>query len=945
MDIATGAIRLVLPKLAKLATDEFKLLAEARGDIAFLQSELEPMKAFLIKVAEVPADELDQQVKIWSRDVRELSYDIEDKIDDFTVRVDRGLTPTEARGFKEFIRWSKNSVATAWARRRIAKEMKGIKKDVVEVAQRHERYKLGDAVSSYRLGDDVSRPSRVSVDPRMLALYQETAQLVGVEAPRDDIARMLGASGRQLNVISIVGFGGLGKTALAKVVYDMSRGYYECYAFVSVSLKPDMKKMLRELLRKVSKLQYAHIESWDERQLIDELREFLQDKRYFIIIDDIWDISAWEIIKYSLIDNKCASRVILTTRKVDVAEFAGDVYRLKPLSDGNSKNLFHRRIFGCESKCPPELQTVSRNILSKCGGLPLAIITIASLLANKPITEEHWYSLHNAIGRGIDDNSKMHDMRRILSLSYFDLPTELQTCLLYLSMFPEDREIAKDSLIWKWEAEGFIQEKQGQSLQDVGETYFNELVNRSFIQAVGEDEGIAGQIKACRLHDIVLEFLISIATEENFVTNFDGLQNGFLPNKVRRLSLQNSNKEHTKNTYSEGAMSLYSMRSFTLFGHGNFIPPLVRFRVLRVLDLEGCTFLESHHLKDIESLYHLRYLGLNDSFIRELPSGIDKLKFLETLDVRRCFIREFPSTFFKLRKLQRLFTGCAKLQEGIGNMKSLQELSHFGVEGASSSAIEELGHLTELRLLHLNFESDDEIRAKNLLEAVCNLGNHKIQSLLVACGGCRPDFMLDSWWVPPNLKTFQTRAARFTKFPTWVFLHRNLSTLSIELDRVKQEDIQKLGGSPALTEVYLVTGYDPDEPLFIGGDGFNCLTHFSLKCRGEFPKGVTFAPGAMQKLQMLELVCLLSPREEKPNGGLNLGLENLPSLRHLLLGTNSTFASSLEIEALEDAVRKATDVHPNHPTLRTGLLGVRRKRFLPGFRSYVPRPSVSEDQL
>lgn len=156
-------------------------------------------------------------------------------------------------------------------------------------------------------------------------------------------------------------------------------------------------------------------------------------------------------------------------------------------------------------------------------------------------------------------------------------------------------------------------------------------------------------------------------------------------------------------------------------------------------------------------------------------------------------------------------------------------------------------------------------------------------------------------------------------------------------------DIQMLGGSRALTQVYLLAKHDPEEPLVIGNGGFHCLTHFSLRCRGEFPKGITFAPGAMKNLQMLELICVLPWRAEEPNGGLNLGLENLPSLRHLLLGTNCSYVPQSHVEALEAATRKATDSHPNHPTLKTGLLGTTRRRFFPKYVKYQGYESFTSD--
>ena len=161
------------------------------------------------------------------------------------------------------------------------------------------------------------------------------------------------------------------------------------------------------------------------------------------------------------------------------------IHKMEPLSDEDSYILFHRRIFQSKEKCREDLQVLSRDILKKCGGVPLAIITIASLLVSNQRVKhkDEWIHVHNSMGRGVTQGGIVKDMKRILSLSYYDLPYHLKTCLLYLSIFPEDFEIEKDCLIWRWVAEGFIQCDKGKGrLFEIGESFFNELLNRSLIQ-------------------------------------------------------------------------------------------------------------------------------------------------------------------------------------------------------------------------------------------------------------------------------------------------------------------------------------------------------------------------------------------------------------------------------------------------------------------------------
>ena len=174
--------------------------------------------------------------------------------------------------------------------------------------------------------------------------------------------------------------------------------------------------------------------------------------------------------------------------------------------------------------------------------MPLAIITTSGLLANKVRNIKDWYEYCDSIGLGLGSNTDMENMRKILSLSYYDLPAHLKTCLLYLSVFPEDYEINSGRLIWRWIAEDFVPLGEGgQSLFELGESYFNDLVNRSLIQPADIYE--EGMPTACRVHDMVLDLICSMSREESFVATVLGDAKRNAPSwgsKVHRLSLHNT---------------------------------------------------------------------------------------------------------------------------------------------------------------------------------------------------------------------------------------------------------------------------------------------------------------------------------------------------------------------------------------------------------------------
>ncbi|VAH96310.1 unnamed protein product [Triticum turgidum subsp. durum] len=455
-----GAFAPLLGKLATLLADKCARLKGVRREIRSLRSELASMHAALKEYTKL--EDQNDQVKTWISLVRELAYDTEDIFDKFIHQLGSG---SHHGGFKEFFRKTARRLKTLGSRRGIADQIDDLKDRIKQVKDLKDSYKLDYAPSSIA-GPPV-------VDPRLHAIFADEAHLVGVDGPRDDLAKwILEANNlsKGCKVLSIVGFGGLGKTTLANEVCRKIEGNFHCKAFVSVSQKPDVKKIIKDVISQVpcEDGSTKDTSDWDEKKSIAKLRELLQNKRYLIIIDDVWSTKAWHAIKCAFPENNCSSRIIATTRIIDVAKScclsADDrVYKLKALSDLHSRRLFFKRLFGSEEDCPEMLKEVSNKILKKCGGLPLAIISISGLLANRPAIKEEWEKVKRSIGTALEKTNSLEGMSSILSLSYNDLAPHLKTCLLYLSLFPEDHLIYRDRLVRRWIAEGFISEEHGQT--------------------------------------------------------------------------------------------------------------------------------------------------------------------------------------------------------------------------------------------------------------------------------------------------------------------------------------------------------------------------------------------------------------------------------------------------------------------------------------------------
>jgi disease resistance protein RPM1 len=286
MEVAMGAMSALLPKLGELLSEEYNLQKSAKQDLQYLKRELQSMNAALVAVAEVPRDELAVQDRLWADDVRELSQDIEDIVESFLVSVEG----TDASRFKVLKVKMTSLFKMAKARRELATAVKDIKGMVTEVANRDERYR-GRGGSSGGVIPHAAT-TRTTIDPLLSVLY-ENQKIIGMDDARDKIIGKLcerdDVSKHQPKILSIVGFGGLGKTTLAKAVYDKLHKGFDCAAFVAVSRNPDVKKVFKELLFELDKDRYNSLNLADlgVRQLIDQLRELLRTRRYASVASHI----------------------------------------------------------------------------------------------------------------------------------------------------------------------------------------------------------------------------------------------------------------------------------------------------------------------------------------------------------------------------------------------------------------------------------------------------------------------------------------------------------------------------------------------------------------------------------------------------------------------------------------------------------------------------------
>ncbi|XP_047044197.1 disease resistance protein PIK6-NP-like [Lolium rigidum] len=911
VSVATGALKPVVEKLFALLGDEYTRFKGVRDQIRFLTSELTTMHAFLLKMSEEEEAGHDPLDKAWMKEVRELSYDMEDSIDDFMTSVDD--KDAKPDGFINKIKHSLGKLGKMKTSRRISKEMEELSKQISEVRERN---------SSYRTGRVIAKMSNLTVDPRALVIFKHASELVGIDEPKAEIIKMLtedepcGSAPQHPKVVAIVGFGGIGKTTLAKQVQQELEAQFQCSSFISVSRTPDMMKILRTILSEVSKQDYVYTKAGSIQHLISKCFAWsLLDQRYFVVIDDIWSVEAWEIIHYAFPKMSGGSIIITTSRNNDVAQscsasFTGCVYNIRPLAMVHSRKLFHRRLFKYEEDFPSHLKDVSDEILRKCAGLPLAIIAISGLLANKENTEHEWDQVKVSIGCGLERNPSVEGMMKIISLSYFDLPAHLKTCLLYLSIFPEDAIIQKKSLILRWIAEGFIYNEGRYTLYELGKKFFNELVNRSLIQPM---KMVNGVVKSCRVHDIILDFIIPRSIEENFVSDSNTTET---ESKVRRLSLQ-GDKEG--NSFVPDNLVLYHIRSLHVFGHSGDITSLNRFTHLRVLNFEDCHHLENHYVEDIGRLLQLRYLNLSGTQVSELPRRIGTLLCLEMLDLRRTAVGELPASIVNLKKMAHLYVDFGVIfPNGIAKMEALERCINVHISRQSTKFLQELGQLKNLKNVRLNFEgvcgTGDESRVTEVDVKAIVSSLQNLRTLQIKHDG---NFLMEALFqATPGLQKLIVSGSTITRVPDSVGSLVRLRLLRLWMDRVGEEDLCILGGLPALLNLVLFIRKrkDVDETRVIvsGAHRFSCLREFGYDIRDD-EMDLMFAAGSMPKVERFITNFDVVKTESFTGGDFDFGIENLTCLTTIYCGAyGGTIKTN---DAAKDAMEKKVRAHPNHPSL------------------------------
>ncbi|KAF7046277.1 hypothetical protein CFC21_055311 [Triticum aestivum] len=893
------------------------------------------MQAFL-RTAERMKDS-DELVKVWAEQVEDVSYDIKYCLDEFKANL----------GHPGCLQW----LVKVRYRHQIAIQIRNLKVRVGEVSNRIQRYShlmmpitsssiderkyYKDETSSYT--EDVHNWSQSSiVESEELYFSKHMTTMIKLM----DVNMSHGPA----SVIHVVGMGGTGKTTLARKIYesDIREDFCVC-AWIMVSPSFVRMEFLKVMLKQLFggealRMQLEGNVVW-EQDLLNYIRQELLDKRYFVVLDDIWNIDAWNWIKsiFPPYNNK-GSRIIVTMRDVGLAHMCTSefghthIYDHQVLEKNDAIKLLLRRARRSEEDMNNDqnMREVVTKIVNICGRLPLALLTIGGMLSTRETSE--WQSIYNQLPVELESNRSLEALRRMVVVCYDDLPSHLKPCFLYISIFPRDFEIQVRHLIDRWIAEGFVTSGVGMDIEGVARSYLYVLINRGMVQPSRVD--IDGSVKSCRVHAVIFDIMKSISRDEKFVYFTRDIVTSAPEENFRHVA-------HHHQKWPKIGLDWSHVRSLSMFAviPTEPTPPVCSayLRMLSSLDLQDAQYsITQKDINNIGLLRRLKYLNVRGhSSISGLPGSIGKLHGLQYLDARNSCITSLPSEISTLHSLcslrcsskkvdldgpqeglthtlclpmvftsflnsvPRAESGGVRVPRGIGDLKELRILEVVDTKRTSSRAIKELGELMQLRKLSVVTAGATKQKCKVLCAAIEQPSS--LRSLRVDAGTSSLEWLHSVSSPPPILRSLKL-VGFLGEMPDWLGSLMHLVKIRLEGSKLKGGKTMKLlGGLPSLMLLGLCNEAYAGDKLVFGEEEFQNLRQ--LDFNGSMGvREVRFEAGTSPRMETMQFGhCELE-------SGVN-GVKHLQRLKEISFGSAGKVAN---LGALQGEV----DGHPNRPILR-----------------------------
>lgn len=699
------------------------------ADLKELMRLLERIRATLLDTEEREVKDL--AVKHWLEELRGVAFDAEDVLEEYQYEMHQVQVQTRDAFFMTNPRKRKQMEASEVANDSVSVPMsdgmmlkiRNIKDRFDEIARHRDSLRLHE--------EDGARKPEYLKYPLPTTPLINTARVFGRQEERDDVVRMVSEGIREnsLSVATIIGTGGLGKTTVAQLVYNDSRirDKFDLFGWVCASEDFDVPRLTKSMLESISRQGTIVTEL---SALQENLRDEVRDKRVFVVLDDVWNVyrSHWELLQLPFMYAK-STVFLVTTRSDMVAKLMETMFpkRLGKLPEEDSWQLFQYYAFSAgDHLANTNLMKIGREIMQKCGGLPLAIKSLASLVSMES-DEEGWIEI---LESDLWEPGPTDEIYAPLQISYARLPAHLKPCFLFCSTFPKDSCFSTDQLVNLWISNGYVISKGNKMLEEVASDYVYDLRRRSFFDDAGEttyrsfySTNIENTFK---LHDMVHNLAQTISGKEHF--SMENVNISGFPNKVyhlystsqmglvQPLALGNLRCLRTLilhlNDEEENGF-LYEDPDFPSFDGGD-ISKAERLRALEIRG-HGCRL---ELTGSIGNLKHLRHLSLHCFKFETLPEAICTLYNLQRLNIEECEkLMELPGDIGNLINLQFISLQSTAIKKLPRSFYFLSKLKILRIMTCPLDELaEEIGNLAQLRELVFH-----EIEIKTVPESICQM--------------------------------------------------------------------------------------------------------------------------------------------------------------------------------------------------------------------------------